>query len=86
MEEVSVRPTTSAIDMHRMTGFLAEDPENDEYGDFYVVSRVSRARNHGAVHAHPDHAWHMKQAKRPARRMTAACSLPQRIASSTWWT
>ena len=24
--------------MNRMTGFLAEDPENDEYGDFYVVS------------------------------------------------
>ena len=29
--------TTSAIDMNRMTGFLAEDPEN-EYGDFFVVA------------------------------------------------
>ena len=29
--------TTSAIDMDRMTGFLAEDPEN-EYGDFFLVA------------------------------------------------
>src|SRR5215203_5688518 len=37
--EVPAWPTTtSAIDMNRMTGFLAEVPENDEYGDFYVVS------------------------------------------------